>query len=189
MTSSSAIFITGPPGAGKSTAIMAVTAGLEHIPSCGMLTRERRRDGERDGFEVVVLPTAETGLLASPDLPGTPRFGSLRPDGTRRLGVDLQFLDERACPAIREALSHSKLVIIDELGPIQALSDRFRHLIDDITRSSAVLLASVAEDRDAWIASVISRSTLGAPLRLSRDHSNHADVVVKARALVEGALA
>ena len=54
------MFLTGEPGIGKSTLIGSV---LEKFtgPKTGFLTRERRVDGERRGFELV----SSTGVVAT----------------------------------------------------------------------------------------------------------------------------
>lgn len=152
MSLARAVFATGAPGTGKSTILGHLAEQFASEPQTGFVTRERRRDGVRAGFEIVVAGRAGAGLLASPDTPGPIRFGSIRADGTRRLGVDTTFLDGVACPLVAAALPGSRLVVIDEIGPMQSSSSRFRGLIEDVLASQAVLVASVALHDDPWIA-------------------------------------
>jgi nucleoside-triphosphatase len=169
------VLVTGPPGAGKSTIVQEVSAAFSDIPQTGFVTREVRRDGQRAGFEIHVPGVDLTGLLASPDTPGDLRFGTIRPDGTRRLGVDLTFLEDVACVAVADQLATSTLVIIDEIGPMQIASPAFTDLLATIMASPAVLIASVALDH-APILDRLSAAAVDAGHMLPRGFSRNREV-------------
>jgi nucleoside-triphosphatase THEP1 len=59
------IFITGQPGVGKTTLVVAAVRACQDV--CGFYTAERRSGSERSGFDVVALsPSASViGTLAT----------------------------------------------------------------------------------------------------------------------------
>lgn len=144
------ILMTGRPGVGKSTLVEQVLQVLPaSIRVAGMLSGELREDGRRQGFTVRAIGGA-SGILASPNLPGEPRFGSKLPDGNRRLGLSLRHLEEDVCPKVAGSLP-ADLVALDEIGPMQVSSSTFRALVHQILDSEVPLLASIALEPHAWL--------------------------------------
>ena len=80
----SPILFTGAPGIGKSTLLSRLAEVLDSRYVSGVISGEIRIEGKRQGFTVRSFGGAP-GVLSSPDLPGEPRFGTLMPDGSRRL--------------------------------------------------------------------------------------------------------
>jgi nucleoside-triphosphatase len=148
------LLFTGPPGVGKSTAVRKITDKLDIDGVQGLYSGEIRIDGKRQGFKLEVMPSGESGVLASPDIEGEVRFGTLRPDGKRRLGLSLTFLEKVACPALQAGLTTAPLMVIDEIGPMQAQSAVFRRLVEDIIASGVPLLATIALAEDEWISAL-----------------------------------
>jgi nucleoside-triphosphatase len=161
------ILFTGPPGIGKTTAVRRVASQFPPERQAGFFSVERRIDGKRAGFSVRLL-SGEEGLLASPDLGGSPRFGTLLPDGRRRLGVTTEFLDHVACPRLLGA-SGAELIVLDEIGPMQATSPTFRGMIEQLLKRPVPLIASVAESGDTWVAK-IREENAAAIVVLTRDN-------------------
>jgi nucleoside-triphosphatase len=155
------VLITGAPGSGKSTVVQQLYAGLGGSVVGGMLSGEIRVDGRRQGFTVEVLGTGQKGVLASPDLPGEPRFGTMMPDGRRRLGLSLDFLDNVICPELEAHLRAGSIVLIDEIGGMQAESSRFRTLIDRLIGGVTPFLASITTAEHSWIESVRDSPNVG----------------------------
>lgn len=129
------ILITGSPGSGKTTLIRNVLSKLS-MPAGGFYTQEIRQAGVRYGFEIVTLD-GERGVLAHVDMRGRHRVG--------KYGVDIDALEGLAVSAILDAAAQGKLVVIDEIGPMEILSDRFRRAVLDTLNSHAPVLASIVQ--------------------------------------------
>jgi nucleoside-triphosphatase len=130
------ILLTGPPGCGKTTIIRKVVLQLS-IPAGGFYTQELRdAHSNRLGFEILTLD-GQRGVLAHVDFRSPQRVG--------RYGVDLAALDSLAVEAVRRALESGSLVVIDEIGPMELLSPRFRTVVLDALESRSSLLATVVQ--------------------------------------------
>ncbi|MDG6997688.1 MAG: NTPase [Nitrososphaerota archaeon] len=112
--------LTGEPGAGKSTALSRIMLSVRSkgFTVGGMLTREIRKHGEREGFLLVNVATDESRLLASVSGITGPRIGKYR--------IDLNCLSVVAVSALEHARISSDIVVCDEIGPMELLSRDFR---------------------------------------------------------------
>ena len=128
-----AILLTGRPGCGKTTLIRGVLAGLRS-PAGGFYTREIRAQGKRLGFEIVTLDGIH-GTLAHINIRSSKRVG--------KYGVDLEALDRLGTGAIREALAAGGLVVIDEIGPMEIASPRFRQAVLAALESQSPVLGTI----------------------------------------------
>ncbi|GAB4440237.1 MAG: NTPase [Anaerolineae bacterium] len=134
-----AILLTGPPGVGKTTAVKAVAA-LLGVRAGGFYTRELRHRGERTGFELVTLD-GRTVWLAS--RASTPTFKDEAHLGRYR--VNLTAVNSFAVPALQRALSAGKIVVIDEIGPMEILSELFCETVLKILHGPAAVIGSLAQ--------------------------------------------
>jgi len=145
------ILLTGRPGVGKSTLLEGI---LHTLPSfvrvTGILSGELRVEGQRQGFTVRAI-SRDPGILASPDLPGEPRFGTLLPNGKRRLGISLTHLETDVCPSVEASLGAADIALLDEIGAMQAESTRFRTLIQKILALGIPLVATVGLEPHWWL--------------------------------------
>ena len=133
MTTNRTILLTGRPGSGKTTLIRRVLARLAR-PAGGFYTQEIREAGRRMGSEIITLDGGR-GILAHVDISSKNRIS--------KYGVDLSALETFAIPAMLDAVEHNKLVVIDEIGPMELLSPEFRQVVLDILGSSASVLGSI----------------------------------------------
>ncbi len=117
--------LTGDPGAGKSTAVSRIILKVktQGYTVGGILTREVRSHGEREGFRLVDVRTEESATLASvKKIPG-PRIGKYH--------VDLKALSSLGTNALLAAREKSDLLVCDEVGPMELLSPEFRKAIEE----------------------------------------------------------
>jgi nucleoside-triphosphatase len=112
--------ITGEPAAGKSTALSKIILDVktEGFTVGGILTREIRKRGEREGFRLIDIASEESEILANVSGIVGPRIGKYR--------VDLKTLSGLAVKALEHAKTTSDLVACDEVGPMELLSPEFR---------------------------------------------------------------
>jgi nucleoside-triphosphatase THEP1 len=112
--------LTGDPAAGKSTALSKIilevrTAGFT---VGGILTREVRSHGEREGFRLLDISSDDSQSLAQVKGIIGPRIGKYR--------VNLKTLSTFAVAAFEHASKHSDIIAADEIGPMELLSPEFR---------------------------------------------------------------
>jgi len=139
------ILLTGPPQCGKTTAVHRVT---EKFPgrAAGFYTREVRMAGRRVGFEIVTLD-GQTVWLSHVDFPGPKRVGKYR--------VDLEALHRVGLPALEPAPGID-LIVIDEVGKMECLSDRFVAAVENLWSAAVPLLITVAQKGGGFIARIKS---------------------------------
>lgn len=127
------ILLTGRPGCGKTTLIKRVVENLS-IRAGGFYTEEIRHRGTRVGFKIVTLEGDEA-VLAHVDLKTPERVGKYR--------LDLSGLNAVGVHAIREALRARRLVVIDEIGPMEIRSLAFREAVIKALDSKCAMLATI----------------------------------------------
>lgn len=130
------ILLTGRPGVGKTTVILRTIERLNR-PAAGFYTREVREAGPqsaRIGFDVVTL-AGESAPLARMDFRG-PRVG--------KYGVDVRRFEDLAIPALERGIGDpDTLLVIDELGKMEFLSEAFDDLLPRIFASPNRLLGTI----------------------------------------------
>ena len=141
------ILITGLPGVGKTTLIKKLYEELKPLRPVGFYTAEIRQEGVRKGFELISLDGTR-GLLSHQDHHGPYRVG--------RYGVDIKgfedFLD-----SISFIHPSNSLIIIDEIGKMECLSEKFKKLLIEILDSDKWLIATIALKGGGLIAEVKER--------------------------------
>lgn len=162
--------LTGKPGIGKSTAVLAVASAIRDGAKTGFTSSEIRIDGRRQGFQTVLL-NGEAGVLAAPDVASTVRFGSLNEEGVPRLGVSFEFLESVAVPSLDVPTGWRGTVILDEIGPMQAASGVFRAAVERLIAQNVRVFGSIAQSDDPWISSIATDERVGVILlsRTNRD--------------------
>ncbi len=129
------VLVTGPPGCGKTTLIRKAIAELGVLAS-GFYTEEVRSAGRREGFALVTLD-GRRATLASVRIRG--------PHRVSRYGVDVQALETVGLPALEAP--DAALVVIDEIGKMELLSQRFQETVSHALAGGAPVLASVMLSR------------------------------------------
>ena len=144
----SAVLITGPPGCGKTTLIRKAVTALG-VAAAGFYTEEIRSAGRREGFALVTLD-GRRATLASVRIRG--------PHRVSKYGVDLEALETVGLPALENA--DAKLLVIDEIGKMELLSQRFQEAVVRALDSATPLLASIMISRHPLADTVRSRDDI-----------------------------
>ncbi|RLB05351.1 MAG: AAA family ATPase [Deltaproteobacteria bacterium] len=142
------ILLTGPPGIGKTTVIQRTLKGID-LKAGGFFTQEMRREGRRIGFVLKTLE-GEEGVLAHVDYKGKYRVG--------RYGVDLSLFEAMALPVLERALQEKEIIVIDEIGKMELLSQRFREVVIQILdQGQRHLLGVIHQKREPFADSIKKR--------------------------------
>ena len=141
----STILLTGRPGCGKTTLIRRIIPYLS-TPVNGFYTQEIRQptaEGKspRLGFELITMD-GQRGVLAhvDPDQIGgqtTARIG--------RYIVNLRTMQTLAVPSLLKSTFGRGWVVIDEIGPMEMLSDTFCQAVERLLSSNTNILASIVQ--------------------------------------------
>jgi len=131
------LFLTGSPGVGKTTVLLRVMESLKvkGYSVGGMLSSEVRSDGVRVGFEVLDLSSGRRGWLAHVNQPSGPQVGKYR--------VNLEDLNSIGAEAIMEAVDKCDVIAIDEVGPMELFSERFREAVKRAVECGKVVVGVV----------------------------------------------
>ncbi len=140
MTAKRAFLVTGHPGCGKTTLIRRVVDELGVLAG-GFYTQELRTRGRREGFGLTTLD-GQTATLASVHIAGGPRVS--------RYGVDPAAMDEVGAPTVERAVAEARLIVIDEIGKMELLSNRFRQAVLAALESGKPVLASIMLAPHPW---------------------------------------
>jgi nucleoside-triphosphatase len=142
------VLMTGLPGVGKTTLIQSLVKRLAAYQPAGFYTEEiRGPQGTREGFRLISLSGLQL-ILSHVNYGGPHRVGRYR--------VDLAGF-ERLLGQLNLPHTPSQLIVIDEIGKMECLSQRFKHEITMLLDSPRVLIASIAIKGDEFIRRVKDR--------------------------------
>ena len=129
------ILITGRPGTGKTTLIRRLIDKL--IPDAGgFYTEQIIASGGRTGFAIRDLEGKEE-TLSHTGIRSHTKVG--------KYYVNLPGFEAIALPALRNALSRKKFIVIDEIGPMEECSAPFRGLLCQCLDSQKTVIATIKE--------------------------------------------
>ena len=142
------ILITGLPGSGKTTLFRRLVDELQHLNPVGFYTSEIRKSGTRQGFNLKGLD-GRTGVLAHVEFRTGFRVGKYGVDvnGFEAFLNGIPLLDPETGP-----------VMIDEIGKMECLSNRFTEIMKDVLSSEKQLIATIAQKGGGLIADLKKRS-------------------------------
>lgn len=142
------LLLTGPPGIGKTTVIRRVAGGLSGMPLRGFTTQEIRAGRERVGFRLETFDDRSL-VLAHVDNRSARRVG--------KYGVDIEAFD-RLVDTMLSGEHAERVYLIDEIGKMECLSQRFVAAVTAILDSSACVVATIALRGEGFIERIKSRS-------------------------------
>ncbi|XP_027309956.1 cancer-related nucleoside-triphosphatase [Anas acuta] len=140
------VFLTGPPGIGKTTLIQKVTQALRSsdVPIDGFYTEEVKEGGRRRGFDVVTL-SGKRGPLSRVSSDSS---ASRREYRVGQYVVDLVSFEQLVLPVLRNVNhgsdSEKKICVIDEIGKMELFSQAFiRAVRETLTDPGTVVLGTI----------------------------------------------
>ncbi len=136
MATTRVLILTGAPGVGKTTVLTKTVHALKTkgIIVGGMITREAREGNLRVGFEILDLTNGKQGWLAHVNGQG-PQVGKYH--------VNLDDLDNIGTTAITQAIEKCGAIAIDEIGPMELYSQKFKHAVAQALESKKFVLTVV----------------------------------------------
>lgn len=128
------LLITGRPRTGKTTLIRTLAARLPDYRLGGFYTGEMRAAGQRCGFRLVGFQGVQ-GVIAHVDFDRRQRVG--------KYGVDVETID-RLADASLPLSGAVDLYLVDEIGRMECLSERFASQLTALLDSGKRIIATVA---------------------------------------------
>ena len=131
------LLLTGVPGVGKTTVLTKTVEALKTkgIEVGGMISREAREGNVRVGFEIIDLASGKHGWLAHINQKSGPQVGKYH--------VNLEDLEIIGAEAILEATEKCAVVAIDEIGPMELFSVKFKQAVKQALESKKLVLAVI----------------------------------------------
>jgi nucleoside-triphosphatase len=142
------LLLTGVPGIGKTTVIRDVARVLPAGSLRGFYTQEIREHGRRMGFRLTTFH-GEEGVMAHVDFPHRAQVGKYR--------VDVATVDRLAEAALRPA-HVTNVYLVDEIGKMECLSQRFVTALRTLLASENLVVATVARKGGGLIREVKARN-------------------------------
>jgi nucleoside-triphosphatase len=129
--------LTGSPGVGKTSVILRLVESLKAkgYNVGGMVSREVRVGSHRVGFEILNVNTGRKGWLAHVAQVEGPQVGRYR--------VNIGDLEDIGVEAITSAVTGSEVIVIDEIGPMELHSEKFREAVLKAVESLKLLVCVV----------------------------------------------
>jgi nucleoside-triphosphatase len=131
------LLLTGNPGVGKTTVLTKTVDALkaEGYTVGGMISREVRESGTRVGFEIHDLTSGRRGWLAHVNQKSGPQIGKYH--------VNIQDLNSVGAEAILAAVENCNVIAIDEIGPMELFSEKFKEATRKALESGKPVVAVV----------------------------------------------
>lgn len=133
------IGITGMPSVGKTQTLVKIIEFLEEngYKVEGMITEAVTAKKKRVGFYVLDWQTKEKEVFAHVDIDSKEKVG--------KYGVDVNALEKVGVPAIEKAITDEEIdiIIIDEIGKMEMLSERFCEVVIDALDSDKPIIVTL----------------------------------------------
>jgi nucleoside-triphosphatase len=131
------LLLTGNPGVGKTTVLMKTVNALKEsgYKVGGIISREVREGGTRVGFEILDLNSSKRGWLAHINQKSGPRVGKYR--------VNIEDLNAIVARAILDAVENCDVIAIDEIGPMELFSEKFKEGVRKALESRRLVIAII----------------------------------------------
>jgi len=170
------ILLTGQPGSGKTTLIKRVI-DQSNFDVGGFFSNEMRRGNQRVGFTLDTLD-GRRGILAHVDLGTEHRIG--------KYYVDVESLNAVGVKAIRHALDTAEVVVIDEIGKMELLSEQFRDVLLEALENPKPVLGSIMQGKHELTEKIKERKDV-AVFEVTEDSRSYLtnEIILRMQRLVE----
>jgi len=138
------LLITGRPGIGKTTLIKKVIK-RSSLRWGGFYTQEIRVKNNRVGFKIISL-SGEKGVLAHKDIKSKYKVG--------KYYINIHDLEVIAARSVNTALIERKPVVIDEIGKMEIMSDKFKNAVNMAFQISPLVMATISQHETSYINSI-----------------------------------
>lgn len=128
------VLLSGEPRVGKTTILKKIIQMIGESNCIGFYTEEVRNEFDRIGFDCVSLD-GKRQRIADVNLQSDIRMG--------RYGIDIVAFEDFVLQSISNSSSTSKIIIIDEIGPIQFLSTKFKQQINNILTGPNCVIGTI----------------------------------------------
>jgi nucleoside-triphosphatase len=132
----SVFLLTGKPGTGKTTVIRKALSFMPRKPG-GFYTEEIRESGIRRGFKIITLDGKET-VLSHVDFKGPYIVGKYH--------VNIENLESVAVPVVIKAITGTGIIVIDEIGKMELISDLFKEAVLRAVNSGKKVLGTIMQN-------------------------------------------
>jgi len=155
------LWLTGPPGVGKTTVIQRVAKALPNESLGGFYTEEIRYRDIRQGFRLEGF-RGGSAVMAHVEFPKRYRVG--------RYGVDLGAIDEISSTALSRE-PPADIYLVDEVGKMECMSTRFINALLALLDGPYTIVGTIARSGGGLIADLKRRpeSTLWEVTRDNRE--------------------
>jgi len=157
----------GLPGCGKTTAILKIITSLRRKKLAGFYTQEIREADVRKGFRWRCFDGTE-GILAHIDIKSPFKVGKYH--------VDVGGFEKSVVPVLDIDKTNADLFIIDEIGKMECLSEKFVAAVRRLFASDKSVLATVAQKGAGLISEI--KSYPGTKL-FNLTHQNRAKIIAE----------
>ncbi len=127
------LFIAGTVGVGKTSLLREVTLGKRERIG-GFYTDHLMAGKTRRGFLMRTFD-GQDRVLASKGMKSPHQLG--------KYGVDINALENVGIPALKLALQTKDLIVMDEIGSMEMMSERFRQTLLECLTSTKPVLATI----------------------------------------------
>jgi nucleoside-triphosphatase len=163
--------ITGKPRTGKTTLVKKIIKASG--PACGgFYTEEMTRGGERRGFLIKTTRGLE-GVLAEKGRPSPHRLG--------KYGINQANLEQIGVEAVEKALQDKEIIVIDEIGKMELISQKFRDVVMKALDSKKRVVGVIHQARWPFLNAIRERPDV---LLLEVSGENNAEVWDKIKSLL-----
>lgn len=172
------VLLTGEPRSGKTTIMRSLIANIDAYYIYYVISRAVWTGDERQGFEVMTSAN-----------PNPTKFAERQADGS--YSVDSAVWDNIAVE-LEAAMKDRKIIVLDEIGPMQVKSSKFSNFVDSVLNSKhTTLFATVALNDDSpvirrvkthhrsTILKLLSKDNEGVILRTLEDELNSSITTTK----------